>query len=133
MLGWLFTIEDRQGDPALRPGEGFEVWTDPPRLSATGAIRRRADGDPYTPAWDQGDRVVVFHPDSDRCWALLTIDGPAVWNKNKERFFTEMTFDAVDRHGPRLKDIGVDKALQGGRHRLTNDQLVAALKRFGLG
>jgi hypothetical protein len=76
--------------------------------------------------------VVVFRPDTDCCWAVLTVDGPAVWNQNKELFFTNMTFVAVDRRGPRLDDIGIDKALQGGRHRLTNDQLLAALKRFGL-
>lgn len=132
VLGWLFTIEDRQDRSGLDPGVGFEVWTEPPRLRSSGEIRRRRDGDPYTPAWDRGDRVVVFHPETDRCWAVLHVNGPAAWNAQRELFYTSTTIVAVDRRGPRLREIGVETALQGGRHRLTEEQMLGALRRFGL-
>jgi hypothetical protein len=133
MVGWLFTIEERQRAPKLGPGVEFEAWTEAPRLTSNGQIRRRSDGNPYTPAWDRGDRAIVFHPDTERCWAVLRVDGHAVWDERRELFFTLTTIEAVDPTGPRLADIGVEKALQGGRHRLTHDQLRASLNRFGLG
>lgn len=129
--GWLFTIEDRiydEGDV----GDDFEVWTPPPRMRETREIRRRADGDPYTPTWDVADKAVVYYPGSERCWAVLRVSGPAEWDPQEELFFTQTRFLAINPKGPRLADLGIVSALQGGRHRLTRQQLRAALKHFGL-
>ena len=129
--GWLFTIEDRIYDECDIEDE-FEVWTEPPRLRETGEIRRRADGDPYTPAWDIADKAVVYHPESDRCWAVLRVSGPAEWDPQEELFFTQTRILAINPRGPRLAHLGIVSALQGGRHRLTRQQLRAALTQFGL-
>ena len=128
MAAWLFTIE--QELEGLEVGDPFNVWTDPPRLTATGEVRRRSDGDPFTPAWRVGEGVVVYHPASERCVALLTVDGPPEWNEDEELFFTDTVIQAFDPLGPTLADIGVPMALQGGRHRLTPSQHGAASKRL---
>lgn len=122
---WLFTIEGDQ-DSALKVGDGFDVWTEPPRLRRTGAIRRRNDGDPYTPAWDIADKVVVFHPGSGRCWAILRVSGPAEWREKEEVFWTDTEIIALKRPGPTLSQIGINVALQGGRHRISVAQRQAA-------
>lgn len=128
MTAWLLTIEQEQ---VYEVGGTFELWTDPQRDSRTNDVRRRADGHPFTPAWDAPDGVVVYHPESERCVAILTVNGPPRWNEEKELFFIDTTVDGVDlADGPTLADIGVPKALQGGRHRLTPSQYAAARERL---
>src|SRR5262249_52939808 len=99
---------------------------DPPRMRRTGAIRRRSDGDPYTPAWDIADKVVVFHPDSGRCWAILRMSGSAKWSEKEELFWTDTEVIALKHPGPTLWEIGLDVAIQGGRHRISQTQPQAA-------
>lgn len=127
--GWLYTIKDEQDE--VEAGEPWRMWTEPQHLVATGEIRRRlSDGAPYTPQWGTDDVVVIYHPDSKRCVMLLTLDGPTDWDETDELFWTDSIVEGFNRNGPMLRDIGVEKALQGGRHRLTPDQRDAAIKRM---
>lgn len=130
MTAWLFTIE-RELD-YVPVGQAFDVWTEPPRLVATGEIRRRGDGNPYTPTWLAGEEVVVFHPGTGRCVALLELEGPAEWDEAKKLFFTETVITALSRSGPTLADIGVARASQGGRERLSPSRHGAAVRHFRL-
>ena len=128
--GWLFTVEAWQS-PA-QPGEAWELWTEPPVDHRTGAVRRRvSDGQPYTPAWKPEDGIVMFHPASDRCVALLEVTSLPRWDSTAELFYLDTRVEAWNEHaGPTLAAIGVEKALQGGRHRLTMAQYRAARTSF---
>lgn len=128
MSAWLFTIEEEL--TRLRTGARFSLWTEPPRDATTDDVRRRADGDPYTPAWTSGDEIVVYQPHSGRCVAVLAVDGPPSWNAAEEVFELDTTVLGWRADGPSLAEIGVAKALQGGRHRLTPSQHGAARKRL---
>lgn len=127
--GWLFTVLDEQDDAA--PGDRWELWTDAPINEATNEVRRRSDGEPYTPAWGPGDGVVMYHPSLERCVAVLIVVGEPRFKKRRRQFdlVTRVVFWDSDT-GPRLPDIGIEKALQGGRHRLTSAQYTQALSRF---
>lgn len=82
-----FVIE-RELEP-LAPGTGFNVWTERPRECDTVELRLRpSDGEPYTPAWQDGDDVVVYHRPSGRCTALLTIDGEPLFDWDDELIYT---------------------------------------------
>ena len=128
MAAWLFTIQKEQ-DPFLA-GESFELWTEPPRTKATGDIRRRSDGDPYTPCWRQGEDVFVYQPVNGRCVARLRLDGSPLWNGADELFYTDSTVAAARQDGPSLADLGVEQAVEGGRQRLTSEQAQFARAGF---
>jgi len=128
---WLFTIEDE--DQPIVVGADFSVWTTPPRTAATGLVRRRRDGLPYHPRWQSGDAVFVFHPGLARCVAELIVEEQAEWAAEEQLLWTPTRVAALDLDGPTLADIGVERALQGGRHRLTAEQRDAARRRLGNG
>lgn len=128
--GWLFTVEEWQ-TPASA-GDQWTLWTEPPLDSATGLWRRRRDGNPYTPAWGTGDVIVMYHPESQRCVALLDVVSEPDWRGGEELFWLDTRVRVWnERNGPKLADIGVERALQGGRHRLTPAQLARAERAFG--
>jgi hypothetical protein len=128
VAAWLFTIQKEQ-DPLVE-GERFELWTDAPRKKATGDVRRRSDGDPYTPWWEQGEDVSVYQPVKGRCVARLRLDGGPVWNAADELFYADSTVFAARDDGPTLADLGVEQAVEGGRQRLTLSQARTALASF---
>ncbi len=128
MPAWLFTVDEPVG--RLNVGQSWRLWTKPPLNASTGGIRRRADGEPYTPAWTAGEEIIIYEAREDRCVAAACLDSGADWNERKRRFYTETTILAYNPNGPRLRDIGLKKALQGGRHRLTAAQHGAARKRL---
>lgn len=130
MTAWLFTIKDELDD--LERDRDWEFWTTARRDRATGAILRRLDGEPFTPQWRAGEDVVVYHPASKRCVALFTLDGPARWDAELEEFLTATTPTNFTRSGPTLADIGVKRAVQGGRQRLKPGPHGAAVKHFRL-
>lgn len=132
----LVTFHQKQDN--LQEGLPWRFWTDPQRETAVSynaagepyhRVRRRKDGQPYTPQWQAGEAVLIYHPQSGRIVASLTLDGPAVWNADDELFWTDsvVEFCAPD-DGPTLADIGVAKPVQGGRQRLTPSQHGAAVK-----
>ena len=122
MQGWLFTIEEWQKRAAV--GDDWGLWTEPPLDQASGGIRRRSDGEPYTPAWKPDDCIVVYHPQSGRCVALLEVTSHPNWSEPDELFYLDTRVIVWDETGgPTLAEIGVVKALQGGRHRLNDTQL----------
>jgi hypothetical protein len=127
MICWLFTIEQEIEDP--EPGS-WEMWTEAPRLLATGEFRLRGDGLPYHPQWREDDKVIIYHPDSGRCVMRLTLTSRAEWNTLQELFWTDSIVVHFNRDGPTLEEIGVEAALQGGRHRLTAEQCAAAVRRM---
>jgi hypothetical protein len=129
--GWLFTVDEPQTPVA--PGKRWELWTEPPMDHATGDWRRRNDGDPFAPAWGPGDVIVTYHPDSGRCVALLDVVTDPDWRDAEGLFWLETRVRAWDdQTGPTLADIGVAKALQGGRHRLSDTQFRRAEREFGV-
>jgi hypothetical protein len=76
----------------------------------------QSDGGPYTPAWGPGDDIVMFYPESGRCFGLLDIVSEPDWQPSAEQFFLTTCVRAWNNDtGPTLADIGVLKALQGGR------------------
>jgi hypothetical protein len=124
----LFTID--QHPDSLTPGDSWSIWTEPPRLTRTGQLRRRSDGDPYTPAWRAGEEVICYYPTTGRCQAALEIAGPPEFRADEELWWTETTVVAFAERGPMLGEIGVAHAVQGGRQRLTPGQHGAARKRL---
>jgi hypothetical protein len=138
MSAWLFTIVEEQD--SLQTGRPWRFWTDPQRESAVSynaagepyhRVRRRRDGEPYTPQWGAGEDVFIYHPASGRVVARLTLDGPAEWNEDDELFYIDSTVEDHNPEGPTLADIGVDVAVQGGRQRLTASQHGAAVNGLG--
>ena len=129
---WLFTIEDFNGAPYVT-GEPYKLWSLPPREVRTGALRLRADDQPYTPAWAPGDTVVVFHPERGRVAAVLEVSGLPSFDWSRELFWTQTRVLAEDpRNGPTLSELRIPKALQGGRHRIGPRARRLAFGRFGL-
>lgn len=124
MMCWLFTIEQELEDPD--PG-AWKMWTEPPRLVATGELRLRGDGLPYHPQWREDEKVIVYHPGSGRCVMRLTLTSRAEWDRMENVFWTDSLVQYFDRDGPTLDEIGAE-ALQGGRHRMTADQCEAAVR-----
>jgi hypothetical protein len=104
----------------------------PPRDADTRQILRRKDGSPYEPAWGPGDIAVVYHPESERCIAVLEVSGLPDWAEDDEVWFTMTTVLAEDIDGPRLVDLGLEMPTQGGRERITDEQLDAVFDAFDL-
>jgi hypothetical protein len=132
MTPWLFTIEVFNGDP-YRVGEPYRLWSLPPRWVRSGSLRLRLDGLPYHPAWEPGDEITIFHPEVDRCVAFLGATSLPRWKARAERFDMDTVVLAADPKGPRLSDLGIHVALQGGRHRISPDAHRRAREHFGLG
>lgn len=99
----------------------------------TGALRLRADDQPYTPAWTPGDTVIVFHPERGRAAAVLEVSGLPHFDWRRELFWTRTRVLAEEpQDGPTLNDLQIPKALQGGRHRITPRARRLAFVHFGL-
>lgn len=128
MTAWLLTIEQEQG--RLEPGQRFRLWTQPPRHAATGLVRRRADGEPHTPSWTDGDEVVLYRPATGRVFAILRAEGDPWWDNGDELLYLDTVVETFDFRGPTLAEIGVEQAVQGGRQRLTPVQHGAARRRL---
>jgi hypothetical protein len=136
MSATLVTFEQEQD--SLQEGLPWRFWTEPQRETAVSynaagepyhRVRRRKDGEPYTPRWQAGEAVFIYHPQSGRIVAWLTLDGPAVWNAEDELFWTDSTVEVhAPDDGPTLAAIGVAGAVQGGRQRLTPSQHGAVVK-----
>lgn len=136
MTAWLYTVLKEQD--SLQEGQPWRFWTEPQRVRAVRnddavvprrQVRRRGDGQPYTPQWEGSESMLIYQPDAKRVIALLTLDGPAKWNEAKQLFWTESTVELyAPDDGPTLADIGVEQAVQGGRQRLTPAQHGAAVK-----
>lgn len=122
---WLVTLNDEQ--PSMTEGLPWRFWWTTQRDRATGEVRRRADGKPYTPMWLPGDDVFVRYAGSDRVIAWLILDGEPEWIAEEEWFETDSTVHVLDPDGPTLADIGIARAVQGGRQRLNADQRTAAV------
>ena len=120
----LLKVHEEQ--PSLAEGLEWPFWILPQRDKATGAVRRRRDDDPYTPALSDGDEVFVYHIETGRIIAQLSIHDLR-WDNADELFYVESTVDIADLEGPTLADIGVEKATQGARQRLTTQQRDAAV------
>jgi hypothetical protein len=136
MTAWLYTVLEEQD--GLQEGQPWPFWTAPQRVTAVSyddagvqyrQVRRRGDGKPYTPQWQAGESMLIYHPNGERVIALLTLDSPAEWNEAEQRFWTKSTVELyAPDDGPTLADIDVDQAVQGGRQRLTPAQHGAAVK-----
>lgn len=131
---YLFRIDNDQRDYKFydsHVGRDFLLWSLPPRDRRTGGIRQRKDGNPYTPVWDRGDRILLHIAQTDLCPAVLQILGPAKYDARRRKFYTETRITAVE-DPPTLRpcDIGIHKAIQGGRHRLTKAEYRAMRERF---
>lgn len=136
MRAWLYTVLEEQD--SLQEGQPWRFWTAPQRATAVSyddaglprrQVRRRGDGKPYTPRWQAGESMLIYHPDGERVIALLTLDSAAKWDEADQLFWTESTVELyAPDDGPALADIGVDQAVQGGRQRLTPAQHGAAVK-----
>lgn len=132
----LYTVLEEQD--SLQEGQPWRFWTEPQRVTAVSyddagmpsrRVRRRGDGQPYTPQWQAGESLLIYHPNAERVIALLALDSPATWNEAQQLFWTESTVELyTPDDGPTLADIGVDRAVQGGRQRLTPAQHGAAVK-----
>lgn len=122
---YLFTINEKQ--PSLTEGLPWRFSTPPQRERATGEVRRRGDDEPYTPAWGAGDDVFINYAGFERVVAWLILDSSPKWDDENERWEINSTVHVLDPDGPTLADIGVAKALQGGRQRLSADQRAAAV------
>ena len=133
---WIVTMLQEQD--TLDEGMPWEFWTEPQRKTAVSytaagepyhPVRRRGDNEPYTPKWQAGEDVFIYHPVSERVVAWLKLDGPAVWRQDEELFYTDSTVEVYNPYdGPTLADIGVARVVQGGRQRLTPSQHGAAVK-----
>ena len=130
MQAWLFTIVEDL--PVLEAESAFEIWSEPPYDVSSGEVRRRSDGQPYTPAWRVGDEITVYQPGSQRCVATLRVDSEPEWVDEDDVFTLATTVVAFRANGPTLADVGVLKAVQGGRQRLTRQQHAAARRRIAL-
>jgi hypothetical protein len=136
MTAWMLTVLQKQD--SLQDGIAWPFSTDPQRETAVSyndagepyrRVRRRADRAPYMPRWQAGEPVFIYHPESERVVAWLTLNGPAKWNSDEELFYTDSTVEVyAPEDGPTLADIGVAEAVQGGRQRLTPSQHGAAVK-----
>jgi hypothetical protein len=113
MDAWMVTFLQRQD--SLYEGLPWPFWTEPPRMRAVSynaagegyhRVRRRSDGEPYTRRWQAGEDVFIYHPESGRIVAWLTLDGPAVWDAEDERFYRQ------HRGNPRA-----ERRANAGRHR----------------
>ena len=125
---WLHTTERRR---KLRVGGRSHVSTEPPRDRATGAFRRRKDGEPYMPAWRWGDEIVSYHPASGRRYVLEKLTGGPVWDDAEQVWKGITTVLAYNpAGGPTPKDMLIKRVVQGGRQRLTPLQRNAALRHF---
>ncbi len=128
MAAWLFTIQKEQ--ESFATGESFVLWTDAPRLKATGEVRRRSDGEPYTPRWEPSEDVFVYQPVKGCCVARLRLDECPKWNEKRAQFDVGSTVVAARDDGPTLAELGVEQAVEGGRQRLTPQQAQAARAIF---
>jgi len=136
MTAWLVTF--RQEQNSLEDGVSWPFSTDAQRESAVSGyrggvpyrrVRTRGDGQPYTPKWQAGEDVFIYHPASERIVAWLTLDGPAVWNADRELFLTDSTVEVHNPDdGPTLADSASPGPCRGGRQRLTPSQHGAAVK-----
>lgn len=130
MDSWLFATEQDLGP--LTPGEDPEIFSMPPRDRSTGSVLRRADGKPYMPRWRAGEDIAVYHSVSERVVALLTATSAPRWESTDEVIAIDAVVRAYDPDGPTLADLGVRRAVQGGRQRLTLEQHERARSAFGL-
>lgn len=122
---WLLTVREEQ--PSLFEGPQWAFWTLPPRDRTTRAVRRRGAGGPFTPALSAGDEVFVHELPTGRIVAQLSVHGLR-WDNADELFKVDSTVEVADVGGPTLADIGVARAVQGGRQRLTTQQRDAAVE-----
>jgi hypothetical protein len=82
-------------------------------------IRRRSDGQPYTPEWQAPDRVVIYDPEVERCVGLVELITGPDWDEDDARFWQKARVLAWPGfRGPRLTAFSERKPMQGGRHRL---------------
>lgn len=116
MTDWLITFHAEQ--PTLVDGEPWAFWVPPSRDRATGAVRRRGDGRPYTPAMSDGDVAYIYVSSTARIVAELIIEG-VHWDENDELFIVDSTVGVLSFDGPGLADVGIAKAVQGGRQRIS--------------
>jgi len=123
---WLLTIKEPQD--SLVDATTWAFWTEPPRDRFTGQVRRRDDGEPFTPQWGDGESVFIYSPDIDRVIAWLTLEGAPKYDEADELFYINASVEIYDPAGPTLADIGVQFAVQGGRQRLTPAQHGAAVR-----
>ena len=136
MTDRLHTVLEEQD--SMQEGQPWRFWTAPQRLTGVSyddagvpyrPVRRRGDGQPYTPRWQAGEPMLIYCASVERVIALLRLDGPAHWNEATGLFWTESTVELfAPDDGPTLADIGVDQAVQGGRQPLTPAQYGAAVK-----
>jgi hypothetical protein len=101
-------------------GEVWRFWTEPPDVSGMeGEIRRRADGQPYTPEWRAPDRVVIYDPEDERCIGLVELISGPDWCEDEAVFWQRARVLAwPGSRGPLLADCSARKPMQGGRYRL---------------
>jgi hypothetical protein len=126
---WLFTIEGPVRD--LEPGDTFSIWTRPPRVRRTRALRLTKDGRPFEPQWGGGDEIYCYYPETGRCHAALRITRNPRWDPTDELWDVDTEVIATKRRGPTLDELGIE-ALQGGRHRLSIDEWLTLRAAFGL-
>jgi hypothetical protein len=123
---WLLTINEWQ--PSLESARSWPFWILAPRDRDTGEVRRRKDGQPFTPQWGDGEDVFIYYPGTGRIVAWLTLDGAPEFDEIAEEFLMDSTVNSFDPAGPTLADIGVELAVEGGRQRLTPSQHGAAAR-----
>lgn len=86
---WLVTLNEEQ--PTMIEGLSWRFWWTTQRDRATGEVRRRGDGKPYTPMWLPGDDVFVRYAGAESVIAWLILDGKAEWIAEKQWFETDST------------------------------------------
>ncbi len=84
---WLHVwLAGSDGDSEV--GEVWKFWTEPPYLTdEEDEIRRRSDGQPYTPEWRAPDRVVIYDPEVERCIGLVELTTGPNWNEDDACFW----------------------------------------------
>ena len=82
---WLLTIKEPQD--SLVDATTWAFWTEPPRDRFTGQVRRRDDGEPFTPQWGDGESVFIYSPDVGRVIASLTLEGAPKYDEADELFY----------------------------------------------
>ncbi len=123
--GWLVTLNEEQ--PTLIEGMPWPFTWTTQRDRATGEVRRRGDGQPYTPAWRIGEDVFINYAGAERIVAWLILEELPQWNDEEQQFEMQSTVHVIDVDGTPLADVGVSGPVQGGRQRLTAEQRAAAI------
>lgn len=130
---WLHVWLDGADDDS-ELGETWKFWTEPPYLAdAEGEIRRRSDGQPYTPEWGPPDRVVIYDPEDERCIGLVELITGPDWDEGAALFWQRARVLAwAGSRGPLLAECSTRRPMQGGRYRLKEPEYEQIHAAFGL-